>query len=511
MTAGRSPGALHVPPDRRFAVVFFFAVGLLYLSLSPFTISHMGYTGEEIPATRQLLGSRPGPVQWPRNGAVGLLLQLPFVAAGDLLAGSEDGGDRLLALQPVLASALLVTMIFVWGSRLAGSRGWGLTLALIAAFGTMIWPYAYIGLETTQSLFLLLAAYLALEARGPRTWPRSVLFGLCAAVAVSAKSNGVMLLPAVGFLIWAYFRRGRTESELERPPWWQAASVAALVVAVFCANGYLRSLSWARFGGAVAYVSGWRAENILSPLLHLAGFLGSPNKGLLVYAPVAILGLLALPRAFAADRRLAIFAVLTCAGLAGGFALLDVWSDETWGPRYLHSCVAPLVLCLAAARREKPARLRSEIPLAVCAVLGFVVSLLGALFYYGSLSGVAFRTVPVTIGTFQGDPIWNHVRFNARLLKVWLRTKTGRTAGPELLRPGRPWNFHDPSAVPPWNPMDLRAMAVPQARLLQSRQAGAPPDRGWKLLLVASAFAGLIGVAWTGREVLRRDRAARGS
>lgn len=501
---------MQVPSDRRVAPVFFLAVALLYLSLSPFTISHMGYTGEEIRASRQLLGALPGPVDWPRNGAVGLFLQLPFVAAGDLLAGPEKGADRLLSLQPVLASALLATLIFVWGSRLAGSRTWGLTLALVAAFGTMLWPYAYIGLETTQSLFLLLAAYLALAARGPRTWSRSLLFGLCAAVAVSVKSNGVMLVPAAAFLIWAYFRGGRTEPGGRRPPWWQAASIAAIVGAVFCANAYLRGLSWARFGGAVAYLSGWRPESALSPLLHLAGFLGSPNKGLLVFAPVVILGLLAIPRAFAADRRLAVFAVLTIAGLAGGFALLDVWSDETWGPRYLHSAVAPLVLCLAAARRAKPARLRHEVPLAVAAGLGFAVSLLGALFYYGSLAGVAFRTVPVTIGTFQGDPVWNHVRFNARLLEVWLRMRTGRSTGPEFLRPGRPWNFRDPSAVPPWNPVDLRSKAFPQARLFRSAESGQRHGQLARLLLAAAGLAGLIGVAWTGREVFRSERAAHG-
>ncbi len=497
--------------DRRVALVFLFAVSLLYLSLSPFTIAHMGYTGEEMTACRQLAGLSPGPVQWPRNGAVGLLLQCPFVAAGDALGGSPGGGDRLLALQPVLTSALLVTLLFVWCSRLSGSHAWGWILALVAAFCTLIWPYAYIGLETTQSLFLLLAASLALETRGPRSWSRTLLLALCAAIAVSAKSNGLMLIPAVGYLIGRYVQDERREHAARRLPW-KAASVVAIVTAVFYANTAVRNLAWEKLGGTVGYLSDSRSDSIVSTFLHLAAFVGSPNKGLLVFAPAAVLGLLALPRAFTANRAVAIFAALTFAGLAGGFALLDVWSDETWGPRYLHSTLGPLVLCLAAARRSRPLHFRAEIPLAACAVLGFAVSFLGTFFYYGSLAGVASGTAPVTIGTFQGDPLWNHVRFHALLLDVWLRLKTGHSSGPELLRPGRPWNFRELSEVSPWSPVDLRQYAVPQPCLLQSRRAGEPAVRRVaRILLGVSALAGLILAAWTSREVLRLDGEARGS
>ena len=90
--------------------------------------------------------------------------------------------------QPVLLTSALVTLLFCWMRRLT-TPGWSYLLALIAAFCTMLWPYAYIGLEVEQSLALLLAAYLGLTHQGKISWSRSLLFALSCAVAVSVKMH----------------------------------------------------------------------------------------------------------------------------------------------------------------------------------------------------------------------------------------------------------------------------------------------------------------------------------
>ncbi|HEY4229302.1 MAG TPA: hypothetical protein VGO79_03975, partial [Thermoanaerobaculia bacterium] len=102
-------------PRLALAFAFFVAILLLYIAFSPFSAAGMGYTGEEMNACRQigfrLLGGH-GPVEWPRNGAAGLLFQCPFMAAGDAFLGastiSEDVG---LSWQPAVATALLVTIV----------------------------------------------------------------------------------------------------------------------------------------------------------------------------------------------------------------------------------------------------------------------------------------------------------------------------------------------------------------------------------------------------------------
>lgn len=494
------------PSNRQIALLFFGGVLLVYVSLSPLSVAGMGYLGEEMQACRQLLetvwhpssGPTPaGAVSWPRNGAAGLLFQCPFIAVSQALVGpSERWEDRALSVAPVLASALLVTVLFVWGSRLAGSRPSGFVLALIAGFCTMIWPYAYIGLETTQSLFLMITGFLALGSNAPHTWPRALLFGACAAVAVSARSDGMLLLPAVSFLTWHYFRRDSTEGGGSWHWAGKALTASSIVVLVFLANAHASAAHFADWGGTLRYARTWLSHDAITPLLHLVGLLGSPNKGLIVYAPVTLLALGSVPRAWASNRAVVIFALLTLVGLAGGISLLDAWTDETWGPRYLHAAIAPLMLCLAAAKRSRPWRLRTEVPLLAAGVFGFCVSLLGVLFYYGTLHVVASETTPLTIQALQGDATWNHVRFNARLLDVWLGRNEAGESTPQFLERGRVWDAQDRPRVLDWKNVDLTALAQPQPLLV--RQWGhyiAGTERSIQDFCLFCLFAGPILLA----------------
>ena len=455
-------------PRRVLTFAFFAGILLLYLAFSPFSVAGMGYIGEEMNACRQI-GSRlqggHDPVEWPRNGAAGLLFQCPFMAAGDALLGastlSEDAG---LSWQPAVLTALLVTLVFVWGSGLAQSRAWGFLLATATGFATLLWPYAYIGLETTQSLFLLVAGFLALDDRAPRSWGRCVLFGICAGIAVGVKSGGVLLLPAAAYLAWCLFRGCEDEA---RPSAGKAAVTLAIIVLLFAANAYVRHIAWARYGGAASFAALWLVRDPISPLLNLMALLASPNKGLFLYAPLTLLALIALPRAFRAAPRAAVFAVLTLLGLAGGLSLLGMWSDETWGPRYLHSAVAPLVLCLAASKRDRPVRLRLEPALVLAVAIGLAVSFLGVAFYYGTLMAVATTATTPTLETLQTDMTWNHVRFNGRLLRVWLRSRQG-AAYPQYLPAGWFWSFRRLEHAPDWKRVELTPFAHPQPLLLQA-------------------------------------------
>ena len=64
-----------------------------------------------------------------------------------------------------------------------------------------------------------------------------------------------------------------------------------------------------------------------------------------------LIALLALEPILKEKSALAIFTLLTLAGLVGGHALLTGYTEEeTWGPRYLHSSIAPLILCIGWTR-----------------------------------------------------------------------------------------------------------------------------------------------------------------
>ncbi len=227
----------------KFHWLFFLALVLLYLSMSPGTIEGMGYARENLIAASQivdnlasLFSGRPlNPVEWTRHGCLEPILELPFVIASRLLFGpSIKWAGRLTAIQPIIATAWICALIFIWARRLTGSLRWGYALASVAAFATMLWPYAYIGLETTQSAFLLYAGYLALGRKPRRSWSETLLFALLCAVALSVKLNGVFLLPAVGFLIWNYFQfEPFQRGKISGAKWVKAILAISIIITIY--------------------------------------------------------------------------------------------------------------------------------------------------------------------------------------------------------------------------------------------------------------------------------------
>ncbi len=487
---------------RAQALALFLGVACVYTAFSPFTVRDMGYTNETVRACRQLLSpERPRVppdfgVDWPRNGSTEVFLLCGIQALGRAFDPATAWEERFASMQPVLVTAALVTLVFVWGSRLAGSRLGAFGLALGAGFCTMLWPYAYIGMEPVQSLFLLLAGYLALEAPPEPSWRRTIAFSLCAAVAVATKSGGAALIPAVLFLAYAMLRR--------RPLRLAAALVP--VAALFLLNNHFRALSWQRFGGFGDWSKIVRTNDLVSSAMNAVGLLASPNKGLLVFAPLAILGLALMHRAFRRDREVAVFALLSLAGPLLLVTQFRIWADETWGPRYLHVAVAPLLLCLASALRGQKPSLFLRGLVGGAAAAGLAVSFLGSMFHYGQLAAIAMRAAPTSLQAYQGDPTWNHVSFNARLTKVWWRSRSRADSPPELLTPPDVWVSAD--ARPIWSSVDLRRAAVPQPVVLRPLAADDPLRRFRPVGATLLIFGGLLLLS-TAAAAAASDEAAK--
>jgi predicted membrane-bound dolichyl-phosphate-mannose-protein mannosyltransferase len=106
----------------------------------------------------------------------------------------------------------MIALLFVWLHRITQSALWSYTLSLIAAFCTLLWPYAYIGIEPKQSLCVLAAGYLALETAGRATLARSLLLGLACGGAISLKASGTYSFPLWRFLIGVYSIRPAARS-----------------------------------------------------------------------------------------------------------------------------------------------------------------------------------------------------------------------------------------------------------------------------------------------------------
>ncbi len=470
----------------RLPLLFFAAVTLFYLAFTPATIEGMGYNGENLNAADQVVTNifnaarrQPlVPITWTRHGGLELLFELPFVLASRIVFGSSvKWAGRVLALQPILATSLLCVLLLTWMRRLCGSWRVSYSLAVAVAFTTIFWPYAYIGLETTQSLCLLAAAYLALGRPPRHSWREAITFSTLCACALSLKLTGLCLLPAIMHLNVCYFGLQAKEKKARRA--WQAVAYTVLILTIFGLNYYLKTRYWLHFpGGSSEYFMNVLVDSPLTALAQLFSFFGSANKSLLIFAPVVILSLLRLPQAYRANPRLVIFALLVLGGLAGGYSLVTVWTEETWGPRYLHSAIAPLVICLSASNSLIPPRgqfgdrlgnrMSDMKKLVLAAVLGMLVNLPGALVAYTELHQAATNSSRSTLTALQYDPAFNHVRFNYRLLGLWMAAKFGGANQPALWPPPPAWWFAKPADAAPEKVVDLRKQATPQSALLRA-------------------------------------------
>lgn len=438
------------------ALLLFLGLSGCYICLSPSSIAGQGYTGEEIDSGQRMLAvanawlkGRPiPPMLWSRHGPVPVLFDLPFIKLGKMFVSP----DFMLSFQPALLTAALVTVLFLWLRKLC-SPGMSLFLTLTAAFGTMLWPYAYISLETKQSFFVLLAGYLALAAGKIYGWPRLLLFAAACGLGMSLKITGVVLWPVIAYLIYVQF--GDDWRERRR----QLLVVILVIGAIWVFSHWGTNQYWG--SRKAAHLEAWLIDTWLQYFINVIGIFGSPTKGLFVYCPVLLASVIAVPRVFRSHRHLAIFAVLiTTCTIAFTSILINPGADG-WGPRYLHAAVAPLILCIGAAWPRFSWR-RSAV-LIVLSVIGVAVSFLGAFFYYGVRDFATKATDQNTVEWQDGDLVWNPITFNARLFRVWLRN----SPTPVLWTPKHIWQWTAPPDVMPWKTIDLREYCQPQSFMVR--------------------------------------------
>jgi hypothetical protein len=409
---------------------------------------------------------------WFRHGALPVVLDLPFLKLGKVI-GSPD---FMLSLEPVLATVATLTILFLWLRKMC-SAGMSLLLTLTGAFGTMLWPYAYIGLETNQSLFLLLAGYFALADGKITSWTRALSFAVACGLAIALKSTGNLLLPAVGYLIYVQFRRDWRN----RLP--KLTAILFIISGLWLVGSFTRHLYWDPLGGDLATMERWWIKSPLQLFTNVIGVFGSPTKGLFLFAPILIAALYAVPQAFRSRRDTIVFAVLITACSAGFISFLIFPSDEVWGTRYMHLTIAPLLVCIGAAWSRF--HFRKHWPLIFLIAAGVVVSFLGAFAYYGERTNVSHSARQNTMEWLTGDTAWNEIQFNGHLLRVWLRGGSSSV----LWTPAHTWVWVQPPESPTWKTVDLTDFARPQSFLLEYWKK---PLEGSQKILFRILFCSLI-------------------
>jgi hypothetical protein len=281
------------------------------------------------------------------------LAAVPLYLAGRALAPllppyyRPEAPSMAASLLPTLATALTVTLLVLAATELGASARGALALGLVYAVATPAAIYALQWFsEPLTAVAVLAAFYLLVRERAyPTTW-RALLAGAALAVAVATRLEALLFAPPL--VLYALLPAGRRSA--------RATAMLLPLGAVLVALGVYDA---ARFGSPLetGYGKGdaFAVRDIHpspSPASIAAGVYGlllSPGKGLLAYAPPALLA----PVGDAAlwTRRRAETVLLLALILIGLIAHANVlirWvGGWSWGPRFLMP-VLPLILLLLA-------------------------------------------------------------------------------------------------------------------------------------------------------------------
>lgn len=274
----------------------------------------------------------------------------PLWKAGALDIRAPLGPNRIAKLSASILTAAAVTVAFLTARRyMPPTRA--LVLAVALGLGTGYWSTVSQTLwQHETAVFGLSLAVLAFTAPELRT-SHLVMIGVGLGVAGTSRPQ---LAPAVSMILAGVVARAG----------WRHALVPAAITAAFGTALIAANVRW--FGDPLGAMPILEA---LHPQVHatertfdptaagLAGLWLSPNRGLLVFSPIAIFAADGIPIAFREGWRSAVRWCAVAAGaqylLYGSYAVW--WGGHTFGPRYMLD-VLPLLTPLAAAIGDRPLR-----------------------------------------------------------------------------------------------------------------------------------------------------------
>lgn len=454
--------------------LFLFLFGLYVLTMSGHTYSSdeesMLAVAESLVASSSFaipsyLNSTSGVdgLSYSHSGPAQSVVAVPLVLAGRALATGDPAATGLIVrimvlLLPAVLTAATGLVLYSWIKALGYSGRIALLVGLLYGITSLAWPSGRTFFaEPMATFFLVLAAYGL--CRHERCW--WTIAGVALAAALATKFQTALAFPLIG----AYGVLVCWRSSLREVPRQLLARTAYGLLGLSLPLGLLLLYHTRLFGGpfntGYGFVGTTQVGDILTGSWRdgLYGLTISTGKGLLVFSPTILLGLVGIAFRLRQQWRESFLALAMLVVHLAFYSRLSYWhGDGSWGPRYMLFAVPFLYLPTAglfAVLAQRRGRLAP--------------SLVGGLATVSIL--IQFLPIVVNFDTYlqisqedarhfepSASPIVGHLRIWGDRLPEWW-SKIFPTAGTLVLRDGFSYSEGDRSKgelLPRWTHADAR-------------------------------------------------------
>lgn len=274
---------------------------------------------------------------YSRYGPLQSVLAVPFIAAGNALALLVPGYSELVMrfvvlLLPALATAAMAWLLVLWVAETGFSTRIGVLVGMLFGLTSLGWPHGRTFFaETLATFFLVLCGYGL--RRETRWW--WAIAGAAAVGALATKIQTGLALPVLAIYALAVCWRngpgfGRAlGGRLLFGLLGLALPMAALLAYNTLLFGAPTNSGYGSVGTqAVSQHGNWRTG--------LYGLTVSTGKGLLIYSPSILLGLIGLGARPRQQWRESLLAALMLISHIAFYSNVGYWhGDGAWGPRYM--------------------------------------------------------------------------------------------------------------------------------------------------------------------------------